>query len=172
MGAPARRDGARAPGAAQHRDLAEEVSLAQPHLGARRRQLDVDDLARRLLRRVRLAVQQQVAEADVQRGDHERGGDPEREVAARRQALRAALSRGQSPGVAIQDLRDRNTREVNTIADLAQAALNAMVARAQALAAEAEATLLAAAGQLDQLALPSPDLSDPPGTLSRREHTE
>ncbi|RUP19231.1 HAMP domain-containing methyl-accepting chemotaxis protein [Methylobacterium sp.] len=66
----------------------------------------------------------------------------EGEVAARRQALRAALSRGQSPGVAIQELRDRNTREVNTIADLAQAALNAMVARAQALAAEAEATLL------------------------------
>ncbi|WP_419539195.1 methyl-accepting chemotaxis protein [Methylobacterium radiotolerans] len=63
-------------------------------------------------------------------------------VAARRQALRTALSQSKLPSIALQELRDRNTREVNTVADLAQAALNAMVARAQALAAGAGVTLL------------------------------
>lgn len=70
-----------------------------------------------------------------------RANNFEGEVAARRQALRAALSQGKPPGIAIEDLRNRNTREVNTIADLADAALNAMVERAQTLAAQARASL-------------------------------
>ena len=65
----------------------------------------------------------------------------EGEVVARRQALRTALSLGKPPGIPTEDLRNRNTREVNTIADLADAALNAMVERAQTLAAQARASL-------------------------------
>ncbi|MCJ2123015.1 methyl-accepting chemotaxis protein [Methylobacterium sp. J-077] len=66
----------------------------------------------------------------------------EGEAIARRQAATEALAQGRPTGLSIDALRTRQTAEVNTIADLASAALDALVDRARALTAEAQATLL------------------------------
>ncbi|SFI04737.1 methyl-accepting chemotaxis protein [Methylobacterium brachiatum] len=66
----------------------------------------------------------------------------EGEAEARRRAATEALSQGRPTGLSIDDLRIRHTAEVNTIADLATAALDALVDRAQALTEEARAALL------------------------------
>ncbi|MCJ2091962.1 methyl-accepting chemotaxis protein [Methylobacterium sp. J-072] len=66
----------------------------------------------------------------------------EGEAAARRQAVTEALTQGRPTGLSIDELRTRQTAEVNTIADLASTALDALVDRARALTAEASATLL------------------------------
>ncbi|MCJ2144533.1 methyl-accepting chemotaxis protein [Methylobacterium sp. E-066] len=66
----------------------------------------------------------------------------EGEAAARRQAATEALTQGRPTGLSIDELRTRQTAEVNTIADLASTALDALVDQARALTAEASATLL------------------------------
>ncbi|SFL15330.1 methyl-accepting chemotaxis protein [Methylobacterium pseudosasicola] len=66
----------------------------------------------------------------------------EGEAAARRQAATEALTQGRPTGLSIDELRTRQTAEVNTIADLASAALDALVDRARALTEDAHATLL------------------------------
>ena len=57
-------------------------------------------------------------------------------------SLFEALSQQRVPGVTLQDLRQRNTVEVTAIADLARAALDDLVTRAETLAGEARASLL------------------------------
>ena len=66
----------------------------------------------------------------------------ENEAAARRKAATDALTLAQPTGLSIHELRTRQTEEVNTIADLTSIALDALVERAQALTAEAQATLV------------------------------
>ncbi|TXN03278.1 HAMP domain-containing protein [Methylobacterium sp. WL64] len=66
----------------------------------------------------------------------------EGEAEARRKAATEALTQGRPTGLSIDALRIRHTAEVNTISDLASAALNALVDRAQALTDEARAALL------------------------------
>ncbi|TXN44421.1 HAMP domain-containing protein [Methylobacterium sp. WL7] len=66
----------------------------------------------------------------------------EGEAEARRKAATEALTQGRPTGLSIDELRIRHTAEVNTISDLASAALDALVDRAQALTDEARASLL------------------------------
>ncbi|WP_288581928.1 HAMP domain-containing methyl-accepting chemotaxis protein, partial [uncultured Methylobacterium sp.] len=59
-----------------------------------------------------------------------------------RRILAEALGAGRPVGVAIQDLRRRDTDNQATIVDLANVALDALVARAQVLADEARSTVI------------------------------
>ncbi|MCJ2121139.1 methyl-accepting chemotaxis protein [Methylobacterium sp. J-077] len=66
----------------------------------------------------------------------------EGEAATRRKTLTEALGQGRPPDITFQTARARDIEEQNTIVDLADAALDALVERAQTLAAEARFTLV------------------------------
>jgi len=66
----------------------------------------------------------------------------EGEAEARRNAFTEALTQGRRIDLSIDEMRIRHTAEVNTIADPATAALDALVDRARALTEEARASLV------------------------------
>ncbi|MFB0493480.1 methyl-accepting chemotaxis protein [Methylobacterium sp. OAE515] len=68
----------------------------------------------------------------------------EGEAAARRVALTEALSAGRPPGIGVKALRARNIADGAALVDLANAALDAMIQRVEALAAATQRSLLLA----------------------------
>lgn len=68
----------------------------------------------------------------------------EGEAAARRVVLTEALSAGRPPGIGVKALRAGNIADGAALADLANAALDAMIQRAEALAAATQRSLLLA----------------------------
>ncbi|MBP1180286.1 methyl-accepting chemotaxis protein [Methylobacterium sp. PvR107] len=68
----------------------------------------------------------------------------EGESAARRIALTNALSQSRPPGIGARDLRARDIADGATLVALADAALDAMIARAEVLAGEAQRSFLVA----------------------------
>jgi methyl-accepting chemotaxis protein len=73
-----------------------------------------------------------------------RAGNFEGEAAARRRDLTEALSAGRPPGIDVKALRTRNIADGAALVALANAALDAMIERAEALAAATRRSLLMA----------------------------